>query len=286
MSAIDIIIPAFNASATISAAVRSGQRIAGGRVLVVDDGSTDQTAALAESLGATVLRQENSGASKARENGVAHSAAEFIIFLDADDEIVPNGVRRSLDLLTAQPQTAVAAGRAIGIRPSGAENLLPRRYASVEARTLLEIGVGPWPPAASVIRRAALEAANALPIASLHTPYAEDYEMIIRLTLVGTVSLHDAVAARYRLFDGKSSLAAERALRDKERIRAYYANSLGISVSLMDEPSIRTGARMRNARIAWAQGRRLPAIALAMRALGCNPTYTAQKLLDRWNASR
>src|SRR3954451_11962493 len=90
---ISVVIPAFNAAATLEVAVRSalGQTYRPSEVLVVDDGSTDDTAAVASRLGRGVklVRQANQGCGPARNAGVKQAAGDWLAFLDADDAWLP-----------------------------------------------------------------------------------------------------------------------------------------------------------------------------------------------------
>lgn len=82
----DVVIPARNEAATVGAIVRSALAAKGsGRVIVVDDGSTDATAAIARDAGGEVVSTDGAG-SKARAlaTGVATSEAPVIVFFDAD----------------------------------------------------------------------------------------------------------------------------------------------------------------------------------------------------------
>lgn len=85
---IDVIVPARNEAATVGAVVEACRGCAYARdVIVVDDGSTDETAAIAEAAGARVVRRPpHEGGSKAHalEAGVAASDAESFLFVDAD----------------------------------------------------------------------------------------------------------------------------------------------------------------------------------------------------------
>jgi glycosyltransferase involved in cell wall biosynthesis len=278
VSTVDVIIPAFNSAATIGAAVASALSITDARVIVVDDGSLDDTAELARQAGASVIRQQNGGASKARARGLLDSSSDFVVFLDADDEVIATGALASIQMLESNPNLAVAAGRVIGIHPGGQSQILPRHFEVVSTESLLKTGFGPWPPTAAVVRRSSLELASQLDLPSLHTRFAEDYELIIRLSLVGQIGMHDEVSARYRLFDGKSSSAAERALRDKENIRRYYADLSHFPVELMTEREIRAAAQMRNVKILWAQGRKLSALGRLARGVATDPFAALRKV--------
>jgi glycosyltransferase involved in cell wall biosynthesis len=102
---VSVVIPAYNAERWVGAAVRSvlAQTYANFEVLVVDDGSKDGTAVVAEAFGGPVrcIRQKNGGVSRARNHGAAQARGEFLAFLDADDDWLPaklgTQVRRLLD---------------------------------------------------------------------------------------------------------------------------------------------------------------------------------------------
>jgi glycosyltransferase involved in cell wall biosynthesis len=100
-----VVIPCFNASATISAAIESVRRQVEVDVelIVVDDGSTDDSLAVVRSLepGVVVLTGANRGVSVARNRGIAEATGEWLVFLDADDLLLPATLRRRLDTATA-----------------------------------------------------------------------------------------------------------------------------------------------------------------------------------------
>lgn len=80
-------------------------------VVVVDDGSTDASAAIAVDHGATCIRQEQGGPSAARNTGLAAVVAEFVTFLDCDDLMPPGTLVRQMDRLAAAPAVDVLLGR-------------------------------------------------------------------------------------------------------------------------------------------------------------------------------
>ena len=102
---ISIVIPCFDAVATMAAAIESAldQRGIKVEIIVVDDGSTDNALAVARSFEprVRVLTGSNRGVSAARNRGIAATKGEWIVFLDADDLLVPETLRRRLETAEA-----------------------------------------------------------------------------------------------------------------------------------------------------------------------------------------
>jgi len=101
------LIPAFNAADTIEEAIRSilTQSVAPRQVIVVDDGSTDETAELAGALSdiVRVIRQENKGVGSATTTGLAAVDTPFVATLDADDLWQPNKLALQFGHLQRNP---------------------------------------------------------------------------------------------------------------------------------------------------------------------------------------
>jgi glycosyltransferase involved in cell wall biosynthesis len=102
---IGVVIPTYNSAASVVAAVESAlrQEPRPARVVVVDDGSTDATdAALGRYAGRIeYVRQPNGGPSRARNTGLARLATDAVVFLDADDVLLPGALACRLALLAA-----------------------------------------------------------------------------------------------------------------------------------------------------------------------------------------
>jgi O-antigen/teichoic acid export membrane protein/glycosyltransferase involved in cell wall biosynthesis len=102
---VSILIPAFNASEWIADTIQSAiaQTWPHIEIIVVDDGSQDDTLAIArqfESQGVLVIAQKNQGASAARNNAFSHSRGDFIQWLDADDLLAPDKIAKQMELLS------------------------------------------------------------------------------------------------------------------------------------------------------------------------------------------
>lgn len=111
---VSVVIPAFNAGKYLQAAVASvlAQTRAASQIIVVDDGSTDDTAAVAQRLpGVQLYGKAHSGISATRNAGVAQVTGGYIAFLDADDLWLPDKLEKQLALLAAQPGTPGVFGR-------------------------------------------------------------------------------------------------------------------------------------------------------------------------------
>lgn len=110
MPAVTILIPAFNAGPLVGTAIRSAlaQTYSDLEVLVVDDGSTDDTAAQARSFGDSVrlVQAAHGGLASARNHGMRAAAGRFIVFLDADDALEKPLVARAVDLLERRSDLA------------------------------------------------------------------------------------------------------------------------------------------------------------------------------------
>lgn len=93
MKTISIIIPAYNAEETLAATVQSclHQTLQPREIIVVDNGSNDATAKIAASFGSKIqyFFTKNEGVSRARNIGAEQATGEWLLFLDADDQLLP-----------------------------------------------------------------------------------------------------------------------------------------------------------------------------------------------------
>ena len=141
-------------------------------VIVVDDGSTDGSAAIAESFpGVHCIRQENQGPSVARNAGTEAARGEFVAFVDSDDVVLPHKLSVQVGYLLDHPDVSAVLGRQEWITPP--PNAVPDRvWGDLDGIT----------PMSMVIRKAVLVEVGGFDPA-LRGP--EDTELLMRLRVAG-----------------------------------------------------------------------------------------------------
>jgi hypothetical protein len=111
---VSIVTPCYNGARFLAETLRSAlaQTHAPLEVLVVDDGSTDESAAIAESFGAPVrvLRQANQGESVARNHALSQALGSHVLFLDADDLLEPTALKSLVQAVDGRPDAVAIMG--------------------------------------------------------------------------------------------------------------------------------------------------------------------------------
>jgi glycosyltransferase involved in cell wall biosynthesis len=115
-SLVSVVIPVYNRPTMLREAVASvlAQTYRPIEIIIVDDGSTDETGAVADALGTQhddvirVVHQPNGGVGRAREAGRQAAEGEFIQHLDSDDLLLPEKLERQVSALRARPECGAA----------------------------------------------------------------------------------------------------------------------------------------------------------------------------------
>lgn len=226
MSSVDVIIACRDAGATLPATLASldRQSTKPGQVLVVDDGSVDEgTLALLRDVRdpVRVVRGPGAGPGAARNVGFAHSTAGFLLVLDADDQVAPRFIERTLSALQARPACGFAYTdlEYFGER-RGVHRQLPYNFHDQLFRNQVST--------CALIRREAWEAAGGY---CEEMPFGgEDWEFFVSLGAAGWhgVRVPD-VLFRYRVRAGTLSASTRRELPEIARfMRRRHADLYGV----------------------------------------------------------
>lgn len=177
-----VIIPTFNRSAVLPRALDSvlAQSIQPGQICVVDDGSTDDTAALMarQYPQLTYLAQDNAGVSAARNLGVSSTNSRWLAFLDSDDEWLPQKLETQLQAAAQQPDTRLVHCDEIWIRNGRRVNPMNKHQKSggdIFDQCLHLCAIS---PSATVLRRDLFDQLGGF---DPGLPACEDYDLWLRV---------------------------------------------------------------------------------------------------------
>jgi glycosyltransferase involved in cell wall biosynthesis len=221
---VSLIIATFNHARFLPAAIDSAlaQTLAGVEVIVVDDGSTDDTPAVLARYAprVRVIRQANRGLAAARNAGLAVARSTYVSFLDADDVAMPSKLAEQVALLEASPTVGwTYCDVLIETVATGHEMRASERFGyggrTLDGWLFPELIHGNFIPAiAPLIRRGALDAAG---VFDDRLTALEDWDLWLRLSLVAKARYSPAVLARYRVHPG--GMSEDRSRMDKTRFR-------------------------------------------------------------------
>lgn len=201
-----VVIPACNHARFLGAAIQSvcAQSRPADEILVVDDGSRDDPAAVVRQFaGVRLLRRENGGLAAARNTGLAAITSDRVVFLDADDVLHPAAVAAGIDAFGRTPDAAFVYGAHRRVDEHG-NVVVPYRYSAIGPDPYVDfLGCNMIGMHAAVMydRRCLSESGGFDP----GLKRCEDYDVYLRLSRTGTVASHPAVVADYRWHGGNMS---------------------------------------------------------------------------------
>lgn len=222
-TSVAVVITTFNDHQFLSDAIESGlaQTVAPSEIIVVDDGSDDDPTDLVSRFpGVRLIRQANAGLAGARNTGLGAASSDMILFLDADDRLLPNAVSEGLACFEHSPAAAFVYGgyRVVdhGGTPSGPDQFLAvgeqpyldllggnliAMHAAVLYRTALLKEIGGFDP---TLRR------------------CEDYELYLRIAANHAIGCHPRAVAEYRWHQANMSHAHGAMLRSALGVLARF----------------------------------------------------------------
>ena len=121
MPKVSVVIITYNQGQFIAEAIQSvlDQTLRDLEIIVIDDGSTDNTREVVSPFPVTYFHQENQGVCKAYNRGAALSTGEYIYFLDADDVALKDALEKEVKVLDSHPEVAFSYGQAYVMTEQG-----------------------------------------------------------------------------------------------------------------------------------------------------------------------
>lgn len=196
---VSVVIPSYNHAQFIAEAIESvlSQDYARIEVAVVDDGSTDGTPAIVANYPAVrYLAQENRGLAAARNAGLALCSGELVVFLDADDRLLPGAIATGARVLAGNPSLGFTAGYSRFITREGIPQSTSQPVRSGDdAYVALLRRNSIRNPAMVMFRRDVVDEVGGFDSA---VDACADYELYLRISRDHPVAFHDQVVAEYR----------------------------------------------------------------------------------------
>ena len=222
---VSVVIPCYAQAHFLPGALESvlAQEGASVEAVVVDDGSPDDVrAAAARYPGVRYVHQRNQGLSAARNTGLRESSGEYVVFLDADDRLLPGAIAAGLACFAEHPESAFVYGDFRYMNEDGAP--LSRRerpplevdlYGGMLVRNHVEM------ISTALFRRSVLDRLGAFDLALRS---AEDYDLLLRIARQCPTSFHRKLVAEYRRYGHRGkSLSQNAGVMLRSTVRVLHA---------------------------------------------------------------
>jgi glycosyltransferase involved in cell wall biosynthesis len=218
-SLVSVIIPTFNRAWSIQRAIDSvlSQEYENFELIVVDDGSTDETPEILSGYGKIIrgVKQKNSGVSAARNRGIAEASGRLIAFLDSDDYWLPQKLSAQVDFFLSHPDALICQTEEIWIKNDRRMNPKKRHQKPSGMMFSESLHLCLISPSAVMIRK---ELFDNVGLFDETLPACEDYDLWLRVTCRYPVYLID-MPLIFKTGGRQDQLSASPSL-DKYRIAA------------------------------------------------------------------
>jgi glycosyltransferase involved in cell wall biosynthesis len=229
---VSIIMPCYDAAPYLQQAIESvlGQSYRNVELLVVDDGSNDESPAIAARLARehagriTLLRTDRAGPYPARNAGLAQARGEFVAFLDADDYWSPDFLEKLHSALAGSTAALAYCGwQNIGAADRTNEPYVPPDLEQGDKLELLLRAASPWPIHAALVRRTVIDE-----VGGFDTTLATcmDYDLWLRIGASHPIARVPEVLAFYRFHsDGQITSKQWRQAENVWRVKKKFVDA-------------------------------------------------------------
>lgn len=208
---VSVIIPCYNGARFLAEAIESVlvQIYPAFEIIVVDDGSTDDTAKVAARYsGVRYIRQENQGLSAARNHGAQESHSHYLVFLDHDDRLLPDALEIGVECFDAHLECGFVFGLCRLISGDGSllpsEKIQKANYQDHASYEMQLSGRSLVPPSTAMFRRLIFNAVGGF---DLKLYRSQDYEIYLHISRLFPIYCHNQVIVEYRLHQNNMSLS-------------------------------------------------------------------------------
>jgi|SRR5687768_10307317 len=222
---VSVIIPCYNQGVYLKEAIRSvlSQTYSFFEIIVVDDGSSENIEKIIEyEPKIKFIKQKNQGVSVARNNGLYNGSGHYIVFLDADDRLLPNALEIGVRFLEQNAECAYVSGHVRFIANNGDYIETPSQP-TIEKNhyeQLLQTNYI-WTPGAVMYRKSIL---NNQTVFNREAERCEDLELNLRIARTSTIACHGYTILDYRQHNGNISNNIVYMLKSELKVRkAEYA---------------------------------------------------------------
>lgn len=231
---VTVIIPCFNSESFIQDSIRSvlQQTYKNTEIIVIDDGSTDDTLLKLERFGNEIViyTKANEGSASARNLGIQNSNGKYIAFLDSDDIWLPEKIEKqlrlmienNLDLVYCGGESFGHAGLPIVYTPVFSGNCY-KKFLEFPTRAIIVLGCS-----SAIIRKSVLESSGNFD--ATFTGAAEDWDFFRRFCKYGKVDYLNASLVKYRLHDRNVSTRG---------VRDFYNGNFKAIKKMINEDEIK-----------------------------------------------
>ena len=225
-STVSIVIPCFNHAKYLYSSLESAlqQTIPPLEIIVIDDGSTDDTKSVATSFpNVKYYFQNNSGLSSARNTGIKKAQGDFILFNDADDTLPKTALEYHLKCYSANPDCILISGPNIRIDESGEPlpyKILPDGPVTNDSYESLLIKNYIGMPGTALVKRDALMAVGGYD-ESLDS--CEDFDIYLKLAKNNQFGYHTNVSGHYRT--STNSMSSDSIKMLKRSVKVFHRQS-------------------------------------------------------------
>ena len=231
MPKVSVVIPTYNNARFLAECIESVlvQSFRDFEIIIIDDGSTDDTAELVSTYCPPVryFRQENQGIISAYNRGIKSSKSEYIAFIDSDDIMLRDALKKGIEVLDKHPEAGFSYGQRYNMDERG--NIIglrkgPWKYSGVREgkeelnQLILHNHVNPQ----TIVRRRCLDEVGIFNPAFRHG--SEDYDLWVRLAKRYAVAYLAESVMKYRVHSG--AITSNRKIEEIKRSRVRILESI------------------------------------------------------------